>query len=101
MDLPLDLNSAYLTSGRDELYQDLTLVLKNQRWSFFSSHKLGTDASVHLDDPFVLSEQIKSTVQSLQGVEVVDIQISESYDVYMKVRYNGLFVDFKFNINEL
>lgn len=101
MDFPLDLNSQYLTSGKDELYQDLTLVLRNNRWTFFSSSKLGSNVSVHIDDTFVLSEQIKSTVQTINGLTVNDIQIAEDYSVYLKVSYNGLFVDFNFNLNEL
>lgn len=101
MDLPLNLSNGYLVSGKDELYQDLTLVLKNAIWSFYSSYRLGSTVSLHTDDTFVLSEQIKSTVQTLKGVSVSNISVNEDFDVYLQLQYNGLFTEFKFNLNEL
>lgn len=101
MDLPLDLSTGFLVSGKDELYQDLLLVLKNQQLSFFSSYALGSSVSLHTDDTFVLSEQIKSTVQTIQGVSVSNIVVNENFDVFLQLQYNGLFTEFKFNLNEL
>lgn len=101
MDLPIDVSSKFLVSGRDELYQDLRLVLTNEKWSFFSSYRLGSNVSLHTDDTFVLSEQVKSTIQTIRGAEVKKVDIDRDYNAYVQMTYNGLFVDFNFNLNEL
>lgn len=101
MDLPIDLSSGLAIDGITELKQNIILVLKNERFEFFSNKDLGLSMSLHVDNMNDVETRIIKTIENLPDVKVKGITADENGYVDMSVVYKGDVVSYSFNIDEL
>lgn len=100
MDLPIDLSSLKVISGKDEIKQNLYLLFKEQRGGFLQNLSLGSKVQIHDADADLIEEHVRATVAQLRGVEFVSV-IVQGENVLLVIKFDEESVDYKFNIKEI
>lgn len=90
MDVPIVLsgNSTFV-GGVDELRQDLYLILKEPILTWYQSCSVGSGVMLHASDTTELKMSINDTLKQLKSVSVISINVTEDYNVLIKLNYNG------------
>ena len=99
MELPLDLKRCEFISGKEELYQTIDLILKNQIGSFLQSPELGAWFSVHQSDEDILRVQVENTIKQIGSVKLHSVKVDRDMtNIEINIEYNSELLSF--NIKE-
>jgi hypothetical protein len=97
MDLPIYLETGAFVKGTKELEQLMSIVLQQPFGSILQNDKLGSSVDVHTSE-LVVQENIRSALNLITGLEVLDVQITNPDGAYAVIyKYGGSRNVFSFN----
>lgn len=99
MDFPLDLETLTFVTGEKELRQCCVLALKEMQGKFLFNAKYGSRVSVHME-PDIICENIEISLKRIKGLTVNSVKF-DGTDFDTIIKYNGLFYNFKFGVEEI
>lgn len=97
MDFPIDLTLCRHIYGREELKQNVILLLQNQIGWFLQSNLLGAKFEIHSSDLEELEEGVRATLEEIEYIDVEEVNVNNS-NVDIVINYNGEVINFQYPI---
>ena len=99
MDFPVTLNSkSKWVYGRDELRQNLILILKNHVGTFIQSNDIGAYYDVHCEDEELIEENVRQTLEEIPYIKINNIEVILPV-VNIQITYNGDVINFQYPLD--
>lgn len=97
MDYPIDLVSCKYVYGREELQQNVELLLTNSIGQFLQSGSLGSRFAIHSTDTEELEEGVRATLEEIEYIEIKSVKAVNN-NIEAVITYNGEIINFQYPI---
>lgn len=99
MDFPLNLNSnPTWVYGREELKQNVIMLLKNHVGTWLQSPSIGACFDIHMQDNILVEEGVRQTLEQVPYINIVSITV-DLPNIKVVFVYNGETINFQYEMN--
>lgn len=96
MDISIDLSKGYI-SGKEELYQNIALVLKEPIGRFLQSPNMGATFSIHQAEESDLRDAVAKTIAQIDFVSVENVVVNLP-NILVDISFKGDVFQYKYTV---